>query len=248
MFKSRIKWLIILVVVPAIFTFAIYTLDKNDIFLINKVNLEVSTIENQKNFPKSYVEDLAAEFDALKGQSLMNTSIRQVSDILKKEKWIKEYRVSRDWPSQLKITIVPHQLSYLLTSQKKLSEGVFTPVTEAGELLPEIDSRQAPALALLVGDDFRKDINKRKKAIELLQALPTEGKMNSKKISEVVYDRRDGYWIQLIDSNVKIKFGENDFAIKSARISQVLDYLEKKDLKARVIDANLSKKVLVRLH
>ena len=71
--------------------------------------------------------------------------------------------------------------------------------------------------------------------------------MSRTKLSEVSYDRRDGYWIQLIDSNVKIKFGENDFAMKSARVSQVLEYLEKKDLKARVIDANLSKKVLVRL-
>jgi cell division protein FtsQ len=248
MFKSRMKWLIILVIVPAIFIFAIYTLDKNDIFLIEKVNLEISTAESQKNFPKIYTDNLATEFSALKGQSLMKTSLRQISDILKKEKWIKDFRVSRDWPSELKITIQPYQLSYLLTTPKKLTEGLFTPVTESGDLLPEIDSRQAPGLALLVGDDFKKDVDKRKKAIELLNALPVAGKMNSKKVSEVIYDRRDGYWIQLIDSNVKIKFGENDFAIKSNRVSQVLDYLEKKDLKARVIDANLSKKVLVRLH
>jgi cell division protein FtsQ len=48
-------------------------------------------------------------------------------------------------------------------------------------------------------------------------------------------------------SNIKIKLGEDQFAVKSARVSQVMDYLEKRDLKARVIDANLSKKVLVRL-
>lgn len=247
MLKPYMKWLLIFLVIPATFAFAIYTLDQNDIFLIQKVNLEVSTSENQKNFPKTYVEELSKEFEALKGQSLMKTSLGQISNILKKEKWIKEFRVSRDWPSELKITILPHQLSYLLTSPKKLSEGLFVPVTEGGELLPEIDSRQAPSLALLIGDDFKKDVEKRKKAIELLKSMPVQGKMNAAKLSEVSYDRRDGYWIQLIDSNVKIKFGENDFAMKSARVSQVLEYLEKKDLKARVIDANLSKKVLVRL-
>ena len=44
------------------------------------------------------------------------------------------------------------------------------------------------------------------------------------------------------------KYGEDQFEIKSSRVSQVIDYLENRDLKARVIDANLSKKVLVRLH
>ncbi len=247
MLKANLKWLLLCLIIPATFAFAIYTLDQNDIFLIQKVNLEISTSENQKNFPKNYVDELSKEFEALKGQSLMKTSLSQISNILKKEKWIKEFRVSRDWPSELKITILPHQLSYLLTSPKKLSEGLFVPVTEDGELLSEIDSRQAPSLALLIGDDFKKDLEKRKKAIELLQSMPTQGKMSRAKLSEVSFDRRDGYWIQLIDSNVKIKFGENDFAMKSARVSQVLEYLEKKDLKARVIDANLSKKVLVRL-
>ena len=230
------------------FIFAIYALNKSDIFLIENVNLEITTLENQKNFPKHYVEELSTQFNFLKGKSLMKTSLRDVSSILKNEKWIKEFRVSREWPSELKITMTPYQLSYLLTTQQKMSEGLFFPVTESGEILSEIDSRQAPALAILMGEDFKKDIDKRKKAIELLNILPTSGKLNSKKISEVVYDHRDGYWIQLVDSNIKIKFGENDFAIKSARVTQVLDYLEKKDLKARVIDVNLSKKVLVRLH
>jgi cell division protein FtsQ len=35
--------------------------------------------------------------------------------------------------------------------------------------------------------------------------------------------------------------------LKADRVGQVLDYLEKHELDARVIDANLTKKVLVRL-
>lgn len=247
MLKSKLKWLFLFLSIPAIIVLAIYSLDKNDIFLIQKVNIEIITVESQKNFPKAYVDDLALEFNTLKGQSLLRSSLRQISHVLKKEKWIREFRVSREWPSELKITIQPHQLAYLLTTSKKMSEGHFTPVTDKGELLPDIDSRQAPSLALLIGDEFKKDVSKRKKAIELLNAMPSTGKLSSSQLAEVSYDRRDGYWIQMIDSDTKIKFGENDFPMKSARVLQVMDYLEKKDLKARVIDANLSKKVLVRL-
>jgi cell division protein FtsQ len=35
--------------------------------------------------------------------------------------------------------------------------------------------------------------------------------------------------------------------LKAARVAQVIEYMETRQLEARVIDANLSKKVLVRL-
>ncbi len=247
MFTRYLKRVLVFLSIPLGIVAAVYSLDKNDIFLIQNVHLEIQTTEGQKNYPKFYIDELNYKFETLKGESLVRTSLSQISNILQKEKWIKEFRVSRDWPSELKITIQPHQLSYLLTTSKKLSQGIFTPVTIDAELLPDIDTRQAPALALLIGEEFRNDVNKRKKAVELLKSLPEKGKITPAQLSEVSYDRRDGYWVHLVDSSVKIKFGESDFSMKSARVSQVLDYLEKKDLKARVIDANLSKKVLVRL-
>jgi cell division protein FtsQ len=51
----------------------------------------------------------------------------------------------------------------------------------------------------------------------------------------------------LIKTGVRVKMGEDQMALKAARVSQVVDYLETRQFDARVIDANLSKKVLVRL-
>ncbi len=51
----------------------------------------------------------------------------------------------------------------------------------------------------------------------------------------------------LIRTGVRVKIGEDQVALKAARVSQVVDYLDAKQFDARVIDANLSKKVLVRL-
>ena len=51
----------------------------------------------------------------------------------------------------------------------------------------------------------------------------------------------------LLQNGLQIKIGDEHVRTKSFRISKVLDYLDSKKFQARVIDANLSQKVLVRL-
>ncbi len=245
--RRAINILLFFVVFPAIIVYSIYSLEQSGFFQIKKIDITLKSISDQKNFSKTYVLDVGSKLDIYKGQSLLKFSLSQISDQLKNEKWIKEFHISRSWPSSLEIQIEAEELAFLLTDNAKLAQGIFRPMTVKGDLLAEIDSRQAPSLALLKGDIFSKNEDKRKKALEILKSMPSNGKMAFNKLSEITYDKKDGYLISLMNSDLKIKLGEDQFAMKSARVSQVLDYLEKKDLKARVIDANLSKKVLVRL-
>lgn len=244
---KKLKWFLLILTIPGILALSVYILEQNEFFLIDDVKITVLTTEDQKNYSKDYLEKVKNNLDTFIGESLLKVSLGNISKALKGEKWIKEYRISREWPSTLEVVIQPQRLSFLLTNSKKLSEGVFYPVTEEAEVLSPITSAQAPSLAILSGSVFRNDVVKRKQAVDLLKSLPIEGRMSSDKIAEVEYSADEGFWLKLVDSSMKIKLGEDEFALKSHRVSQVLDYLEKKDLKARVIDANLSKKVLVRL-
>lgn len=227
--------------------YSIYALDQNGFFQIQKINIVFKTQSDQKSYASNYVEKLDEQFQKFQGQSLWSFSLQNISEVLKQQKWIKDFRISRSWPSTIEIDIEAHEISLLLTDTQKLNLGLLRPVTVEGDLLPEIDSRQAPSKALLRGDVFLKNIDKRKQAIALLKSLPAEGKMGVGSLSEINYNSKEGFWISMIQSDLKVKLGEDQFAMKSARVSQVMDYLEKKNLKARVIDANLSKKVLVRL-
>lgn len=250
-FKSPIKtlayWTLILGVLPVLVFSSVYFLDQKGFFNIDQIELSVVAQENQKNFSKPYLDRLNQQFDLYKGQSLWKFSLSTLSVKLKQESWIKEFRLSRAWPSKIEIEIVPHTLSFLFADSAQLAKGFVRPVTNSGDLLAEVETQQAPALALLKGSVFATSKQKRLKAIELLESLPSEGKMKQQLVSEVGYDIKEGFWLEVIRSSTKIQFGEEQFMIKAARASQVLDYLEKRDLKARVIDANLSKKVLVRL-
>ena len=241
------RLMFIFVVVPAAIFASVYTLDQRGFFAIEEIDLKISTQSEQLNFSKPYMDKLNVELGAYKGQSLWRLSLSSVSDKLKTKSWIKEFRISRSWPNGINVEVEPKTLSLLYVDQKRFAEGFVRPVTTDGALLPEVDTSQAPPLAMLKGEVFVKDSAKRKVAIELLKSLPEEGKLSHRLISEIGFDSKEGYWVEVAKSNLKIKLGEEQFAVKSARVSQVMDYLEKRDLKARVIDANLSKKVLVRL-
>jgi cell division protein FtsQ len=249
-FKNKriiLNLFLIFLLAPALVGYAIYTLDQNGFFRIQKIDIVLKTHADQKSYAREYIQRLDTQFQTFNGQSLWSFSLQNISEVLKQQKWIKDFRISRSWPSSLEVQIEAFEISLLLTDSQKLNVGLMRPVTVDGDILPEIDSRQAPSKALLKGDIFLKNIEKRKQAIELLKALPADGKMGVNLLSEINYNPKEGFWISMIQSDLKVKLGEDQFAMKSARVSQVMDYLEKKNLKARVIDANLSKKVLVRL-
>jgi len=245
--RLYLKLLIVFVVTPVSIFFSIFALDQKGFFNIEKIEMVVIAKSDQIQFAKPYIDQLNEDFSTFKGQSLWRFSLGKIAQHLRQQVWVKDFRISRSWPSKLQIEIEPQVLTLLYVESAKLAQGVVRPVTADGDLLSEIPTHQAPSLAMLKGEVFLKDTNKRKKAIELVKSLPAEGKISHKLISEIGYDQKEGYWVEVVQSNMKIKLGDDQFAVKSARVSQVLDYLEKRDLKARVIDANLSKKVLVRL-
>ncbi len=226
---------------------SLFFLEQKGFFAVGQIEIFTSISEQQKNFSAPLVEKLDIKLKKFYGQSIWKISLNDIVEELRQEKWIKEFRVSRSWPDSIVMEIEPHRLAFLYVEPQKLAKGIVLPVNENGDLMSEISTEQAPSLAMLSGAVFSKDKSKRLKAIELLKALPENGKVNHKIISEVGYDQKNGFWLEVIQTRIKVILGEDQFAMKSSRVSQVLDYLDKRDLKARVIDANLSKKVLVRL-
>ncbi len=247
--KNRfLKFLVSSLVLLAVISLSLYSLEQEGFFKIDKITLNVSVKASQKVFVKPYIEALNEKLEFFKGQSLWKFSLNNVSALLKTEGWVADFRISRSWPSGLEIDVEPQHIAFLIQSKESRGLTEFYPVTDSAVLLKKVDSKQAPSVAVIRQDQFLKNQKIREGAIAILRSLPSTGKLQSAQVSEVGYDKKDGYWVSLLQSDMKIKFGEDQFEIKSTRVSQVMDYLENRDLKARVIDANLSKKVLVRLH
>jgi len=126
-------------------------------------------------------------------------------------------------------------------------KGSLIPVMGDGKFLDPISSSEAPDVVLLEGETFYKTPELRKKAIQMIDEIPDIGSFSAANISAIRHDSKDGFWISLIKPAIDVKMGEDQFVVKGARVNQVLEYLDTNEFKARVIDANLSQKVLVRL-
>ena len=251
-FRKLFKLTAAFILFPVALFLSVYTLEQRGFFKIDKVEIRIEVRTSQKNYIAAKVGELQTRLDMIKGISLWRAPLSQVSQSLKEEKWIKNFQISRAWPSGIILTIDPDPVAILVLSQEGVnpvvSEGsAIRPITESGQLLTKIKTSSSPNAIVTHDAVFLSNQKVREGAIEVIKSLPENGSMSAAHVSEIGFDKKEGYWIKLLKSETKINFGEMQFEIKSARISQVIDYLESRNLKARVIDANLSKKVLVRL-
>ena len=247
--KRYIKIIFGFLLLPAVIAISFYSLDQKGFFQITNIEISVSALSSQRNFIAPKIEELNKKLSAFKGVSLWRFPLSQVAEVLKQEAWIEDFQLSRSWPSSLEVRVQPEAIAFLIQSEGNGQvSSSFIPVTLSGDVLAKVDSKQAPNTIIIHDENFLKSRKVREGALVLLKALPTQGRLHASQVSEFGYDKKEGYWLRLLKSEVKINLGEEQFEIKTARVAQVIDYLENRDLKARVIDANLSKKVLVRMH
>lgn len=239
-----LKLFVAFVVLPLMIAGSMYWLNENGFFDINQIEVVlVDSPESQANFYSPMAERLEKQMLTFKGQSLWAVRLSQVVAILNSQNWIEGHSISRSWPSGLTVKIKPHDIKLVYLGKS----GKYMPIISDGSFLDAVDSRQAPDVTLLEGENFLQQKPLRQKAVKVLKEIPNEGSFSRKTISEMRYDSKEGFSMTLMKTGIQVKIGEEQVGIKSARVSQVVDYLQTRQFDARVIDANLSKKVLVRL-
>lgn len=251
LFKKIFKLTAAFILFPVAVFFSAYSLDQQGFFKIDTVDIKVEALSSQKNYVASKSKQLQMKLNSIKGISLWRLPLSQLSRTLSEEKWIKSFQISRAWPSGVVLEIEPDIVEILVISQDvRASINKVTdirPITKSGNVLEKIKSDSAPNAIVTYDTVFLNNQKVREGAIGVINSLPASGSMSAASISEIGYDKKEGYWIKLLQSETKVNFGDKQFEIKAARIAQVINYLDGRNLKARVIDANLSKKVLVRL-
>jgi cell division protein FtsQ len=241
--KMILKLFIAVVVIPASVVGMIFWLDREGFFNLDRIEITIENRDINPQFLQPLVADLNADLENNRGRSLWHLDLPKISSALEKLKWIESVAISRSWPTRLNVIVQPKTVKLLFLSKA----GNILPIVADGSFLPPVTTKTAPDVTLLEGNLFESSLEMRKKAVKVISEVPREGKFSHPKISELRFDPKEGFWATLIQSGIKVKMGEENIPLKAARVSQVLEYLETRQLEARVIDANLSKKVLVRL-
>jgi cell division protein FtsQ len=241
--KSFFKFLTAFVVIPLLVAGVLYSLNKSGFFNITHIEIVVVNENAQPQYLQPYLKEIDGYLENLRGQSLWQVDLKRVSAFIEKKDWVASVSLARSWPSQLSVHLLSKEIRAIWLSQS----GKFFPISNSGEILPSVEIKQIPDVMILRGENFEKKSDLRKTAVEVINEIPNDGSFSQKTISEMRFESKDGFWTALIRDGIQVKLGREQIALKSARVSQVLDYMKSKNQQPVSVDANLSKKVLVRL-
>lgn len=244
---SRNIWKVVLslIAVPLAIGGLFFSLQEGGFFNLQDASVEFIGNEATKH-PHFFAEgeaDLKAKAEQFRGISLWKLDLKAISSELESFAWIENFQVVRSWPSSLKILVTPKPVRFLYIG----GNGELIPIVGEGDWLHPVTAKNSPDVAILRGPQFAMNKELMKKTVDMIKDIPESGSFSRQGIAEIHHSKKDGYWLSLIDHGIKVKLGEDNFALKSARVSQVLDYVESRQIDVRVIDADLSKKVLVKL-
>ncbi|MCX7978252.1 MAG: FtsQ-type POTRA domain-containing protein [Bdellovibrionaceae bacterium] len=222
---------------------AIWGLDRAGFFSVVAVDIGLVATGQSIQHLSDEVEKIQKRFNSIHGRSLLDLDLMQEASFLSKYQWIESHNVRKMWPNRVFVEIRPYEVKALYFSRP---DG-FTPVVADGRLLDSVDAASAPDAPLLEGKLFLRDPELRRKALQMLEELPFDGPVGRRSLGQITWDQKMGFLVRLVGAGVEVHLGHDDFAVKAQRVAKVLEYLNSRKMNARVIDANLSKKVLVRL-
>ncbi|MEI7972898.1 MAG: cell division protein FtsQ/DivIB [Bdellovibrio sp.] len=213
---------------------------KSNLFPIHSIELRSEQVTDQ-GLADSVTRNLQNELDVLRGQSLLELNVRSVEKDLRRQTWVKAYSIKKIWPCSLIVMMDFHQGKAMIKRGRE-----FLILTDSGLILPLLNESQK-RLPVLVGANFMHSESLRSQVLKFLSELPAKGAFAADQITDIRFDERAGFVLRVHGSSARIEMGKQSFNLKAARAQQVLDYLQTRQLEARVINTNLSKKVLVRL-
>lgn len=249
MLKNLVKIIFTFAAVCSIIVAAIWHLESQNFFNLTELSFKtnigssLTSEKSEKVILANETSALAEKLKFFKGISLFQVDLEKIQRTIESEGWVKSVEIYREWPSRLKIVIETYDISLLFWQ----SEKKIYPILENNKILEPLDVTRAPDRAITIEKKIFSEAKIREKAIRLLKSLPSKGSFSSAKIAELGYNSKEGFWTDLLNRDLRVKLGSENFETKSIRVTQVLDYIENKQIEARVIDANLSQKVLVRL-
>lgn len=218
-------------------------LNEKSFFRIESILITPDVKESEKLVWKEVNSSIEHELRGYKGHSLWDISFGQIKQQLLKYPYLQKVQIQKSWPNKLEVSysLPPLRAIYPLAKNR------FQILTADGNWLGPLAWSRLPGLPWVRGDWIVQKPELKSEALLLLEQLPKKGPLSVEQISEIRFSELDGFLITLIKSGQQIRFGMDNFEIKSLRALQVLDYLQVRGLESRVIDLNFSKKVLVRL-
>lgn len=213
--------------------------------VVQKVSVKISASSAlHADLQKKVHERLQKKLEPFRGQNIFSIPLARIQQHILSDVWIDSVMIERHLPNQLHVLLRLKSVSFVFLNRR----GQFLPISDQGQFLNPVPAELAPDVPLIRNSEVVKDPELLKQMITLFREIPAEGVLSQNTISEIDWSASEGLIVEnKTTDGGHIVLGKNNMHAKSARVSNVLKYLESQNQKWRVIDASFRKKVLVRL-
>lgn len=232
-----------LLAISLIVTAIVAAVKDRSLFTVERVNIQITMNDTERMAWSDLNADIEKTLKAYQGVSMWKVSLVEVQKKLSAFPLLKQVQVQKSWPHSLDVQYSLPTLKAILQE----GNGQYKLLADDGRWIGPTKWSRLPRLPWLKGEWVRQKPAMKEGVLTLLDQLPDKGPMSAEQISEIQFNDIDGFLLTLVKSAQQVRFGSDNFEIKGVRVAQVLEYLQIRGLESRVIDANFSKKVLVRL-
>lgn len=216
----------------------------NTFLVVRDVSVEIPKSKLHLDLQNKVHHRLQKKLQSFRGQNILAVPLSRIRQHILSDVWVDSVVIERHLPDQLHISLELKSVVFVFLN----SRSQFLPISTQGQVLNPISPEIAPDVPLVRNSNILKNPELLKKIISLYLQLPQEGYLSQQTVSEVDWSESEGLIVEnaSVDGG-RIVLGKEGVRKKSARVANVLKYLESQNQKWRVIDASFSKKVLVRL-
>jgi cell division septal protein FtsQ len=236
--------ILVFVTVIAAMLVGVYFVAESPILRVDTVKIELADEASTGfSFPKIR-ETLDIRLKKFSGKQVWQIDLENIFDIAKNDLRVQKARVKRRLPNIIEVEILPH--TAIANIMGPSSDRLF-PMARDGEVLPPVPTVDANDAPILRGEKFISDKTLRLQALDMLLTLPEKGHVSYRHVSEVNYDKKNGFQLILSPNGIEVWLGFEDYPRRLSKAEKVAAYLTNEKMNGRVIDARYSKKVVVKL-
>jgi cell division protein FtsQ len=197
--RTILKLISVFILIPLTLFIVYQHLNAEGFFRLQKINIIIkSDKDSSVAYLQPWIEKLDVQLDKFKNTSIAELDLQKVYKDTSGINWIQQILITRQWPSSLKVEIVPQRIKFLYINKK----GLLFPVMEDGRFLDPINPSMAPDVAVLSGDIFVERPDLRTKAIQILEEIPDKGIFSPTNISEIKYENKEGFYVQVLGDGI----------------------------------------------
>lgn len=192
-------------------------------------------------------EQVALLLGVRRGESILSLKIGRMGETISKNPWVSHVRIRRYFPGTLLVEIQER------APVAVVNLGYLYYLDSTGEIFKPVSSGEPMDFPVITGfaeSDLtldRKSVQEHfRTVLTLMEELRKSGVMSLDEVSEIHYDKGNGFTIYALRGGVPIRLGHDSFSPKLARLGRIYRQLHAGSSPPLFIDLDYPDRIIVR--